>query len=408
MKETAARRLARIPPYLFSELDRLKAATRGGVIDLGEGSPDIATPAPIVRALVRALKKTANHGYPTYAGKLSCRRSLAAWYRRRFGVRLDPEAEACMLLGSKEGVGHLIWGICGPGDTVACTDPAYPIYPNQTRLAGARMVSVALRAKNGFLPDLDRINRIGPRIKLLCLTYPNNPTAAVASLGFYRDVVSLARKHGFFVLNDCVYSELYFGRRPPSILQVPGARRCCVEFHSLSKTFSMAGWRIGSAAGNRELVRALLRIKQNTDSGPFGAIQDAAAYALDHAESLSRPARETYRRRRDVFCEELSRSGWDVPVPAATFYVWVRVPARRNPGIRGSKRGTRPPEPSDPGPSSPDYRFVLDMLRECRVVAAPGVGFGRYGRGYIRFALVQSEERLRIAARRIGRWLNRK
>ena len=401
-----------MPPYLFHELDRLKAQARGDIIDLGEGSPDLATPGPVVRALEHAVRNRRNHGYPTYAGKLSCRQALASWYRDRFGVRLDPETEVSMLVGSKEGVGHLIWGTCGPGDTVACTDPAYPIYPNQTRLAGARLLSLPLLERNRFLPDLDRLDRIGPRIKLLCLTYPNNPTAAVADMGFYKRVVAIARKHGFFVLSDCVYSELYFGpTRPGSILAVPGARDCCVEFHSLSKTFSMAGWRIGSAAGNAGLIHALLRIKQNTDSGPFGAIQDAAAYALTHAGRLSRAARDTYRSRRDAFCDELARAGWEVPIPEATFYVWARVPKEKGSRVQGSKGGLRPLGPSTPGtvgPSSPDYSFVLEMLRECRVVAAPGIGFGRYGRGYVRFALVQPEDRLRTAARRIGRWLKRK
>ena len=215
---------------------------------------------------------------------------------------------------------------------------------------------------------------------------PSNPTAAVAPLSFFREVVALARKHGFGVVNDCVYSELSFGSKPPpSILQIPGAKDCCIEFHSLSKTWSMAGWRIGMAVGNRELVRSLLRIKQNTDSGPFGAIQDAAAWALEHGERFAARHREVYRRRRDVFCRALRRAGWQVPVPEATFYVWTRPPGKRR----------------------DDYAFALELLRECRVVCAPGVGFGRFGRGFVRFALVQPEPRLREAAARIGTWLNR-
>ncbi len=384
-KQAAAARLGLIPPYLFQELDDLKAGTRGGLIDLGEGSPDRPTPAAVLKAFGRSLKKTENHRYPTYAGKLSARRAVADWYRRRFGVKLDPDGEVCMLIGSKEGVGHLIWGTCGPGDKVGVSDPNYPIYPNQTRLAGAKPVTVPLVAGNGFLPDLDSIAKVGPGLKLLCLNYPNNPTAAVADISFFREVVALARRHGFYVLNDCVYSELYFGRkRPPSILQVPGAKDRCIEFHSLSKTFHMAGWRIGMAVGNRELVRTLLRIKQNTDSGPFGAIQDAASFALRHSDSLSAKTRALYRKRRDVFCQELSLLGWNVSKPEATFYVWT------------------------PSPDKDDYRFVLDMLRNCKVVAAPGSGFGRHGRGYVRFALVESEPRLVRAARRIGRWLTKR
>jgi LL-diaminopimelate aminotransferase len=381
----AAKRLGLIPPYLFQELDELKARARGDLIDLGEGSPDQPTPVSIQRAFERALKKAENHRYPTYAGKLSARQAVAGWYRRRFGVKLDPDGEVCMLIGSKEGVGHLIWGTCGPGDAVGVPDPNYPIYPNQTRLAGARPVFVPLEAGNGFVPDLTFLAKVGPELKLLCLNFPNNPTAAVADIGLFREVVALARRHGFFVLNDCVYSELYFGRkRPPSILQVPGAKDCCIEFHSLSKTFNMAGWRIGMAVGNRELIKALLRIKQNTDSGPFGAIQDAGAYALRHSDALTAKTRSLYLKRRDAFCEELAIQGWGVDVPEATFYVWTRTPGRD------------------------DYGFVLDMLKNCRVVAAPGSGFGRFGRGFVRFALVENEQRLRRAARRIGKWIRMK
>jgi len=386
MRIAPARRIGRIPPYLFNELDELKARTPGNLIDLGEGSPDRPTPDPILRAFARAVRKTENHRYPGYAGKLSERQAVARWYRRRFGVGLDPSSEVCMLLGSKEGVGHLIWGTCGPGDKVAYGDPAYPIYPNQTRLAGARPIAVPLLVGNDFLPDLDYVDRIGPGIKLLCLNYPGNPTAACAPLSFYRDVVALAHRHGFFVVNDCVYSELYFGRRrPPSILQVTGAKERCVEFHSLSKTYNMAGWRIGMAVGSPDLLRALLRIKQNTDSGPFGAIQDAAAWALDHGDRLAARNRALYRSRRDAFCGELAGSSWPVPAPEATFYVWAPVPGGQD-----------------------AYRFTLDLLRECRVIAAPGVGFGHHGKGFIRFALVQDEKRLRTAARRIGRWLKRR
>jgi len=381
------RRLSRIPPYLFAELDRLKAETKGDIIDLGEGSPDQPTPKPILGAMERALRKPENHGYPTYAGKLSARQAAADWYRERFRVRLNPETEVCMLLGSKEGVGHLIWGTCGRGDRVGVSDPAYPIYPNQSLLSGARPVRVPLLEKNGFLPDLDRVDDIGSSLRLLCLNYPSNPTAAVADLKFYREVVALAMKHGFGIVNDCVYSELYFGtRRPPSILQVPGAKKCCIEFHSLSKTWNMAGWRIGVAVGNPGLVRALLRIKQNTDSGPFGAIQDTAAWALKHGAGLAAKNRALYRKRRDAFCDRLHGAGWKVPKPDATFYVWTRLP----------------------GKAKDDYRFALDMLADCKVVAAPGIGFGRHGRGFVRFALVQTGGRLREAANRIGSWLQGK
>jgi LL-diaminopimelate aminotransferase len=392
VREPAARRLSLIPPYLFQELDELRSSTRGDVIDLGEGSPDRPTPAPIIAAFRRALNDTENHRYPSYPGKLSCRESSARWYRRRFGVKLDPAKEVSMLVGSKEGVAHLLWGVCGPGDVIAYGDPGYPVYQNQARLCGAKPLVVPLLAKNGFLPDLGWLEQHARRIKLLCLNYPGNPTAAVADSAFYRAVVGLALKHGFYVANDCVYSELYFGARPPSILEVPGARECCVEFHSLSKTFNMAGWRVGMVAGNAGLIRAMLRIKQNTDSGPFGAIQDAAAWALDHAGRFAAANRRLYRRRRDVFCSELARHCWQIQVPEATFYVWSRVPQ-----VQG-------PESKVQGLSD-DFRFVLAMLKACKVVAAPGSGFGRHGRGYVRFALVAPEQRLREAARRVGMWL---
>jgi len=363
---------------------------RAGLIDLSEGSPDLPPPKPVVRALVQALKEPENHRYPGYAGKLSARRAVAQWYRRRFKVELDPEKEVTMLIGSKEGAAHLIWAVCGEGDTVAVCDPNYPVYPNQTRLAGAVPLTVPLEEKNRFLPDLDRLERSASRLKLLCLNFPNNPTAAVATLDFYRQIVTLALKFGFYVVNDNVYSELYFGRvPPPSVLEVPAAADCCLELHSLSKTFSLAGWRIGFVVGNRRLIQALLKIKQNIDSGPFGAIQDAAAFALRHAASLTGPIRREYQRRRDAFCAGLAAAGWPVSIPEATFYVWARLPEL----FAGRQRGSR------------SYAFTLELLKRCRVMAAPGSGFGRSGEGFVRFALVAPVPKLREAALRIGRWL---
>jgi len=395
VKEASAQRLNRIPEYLFKELDDLKATVRSGLIDLSEGSPDLSTPKPVLAALARALKDPENHRYPSYAGKLSCRAAVAKWYRRRFGVTLDPGSEVTMLIGSKEGAGHLIWATCDQGDVVGVCDPGYPVYANQTRLAGASVSSVPLEAENRFLPSLGWLQSIAPRLKLLCLNFPNNPTAAVADLDFYAKVVELALRHGFYVVNDNVYSELGFGRhRPPSILEVPDAKSCCLEFHSLSKTFSMAGWRIGMAVGSRKLVSALLQVKQNTDSGPFGAIQDAAAFALQSGAKLAEANRKAYERRRDVFCRELARAGWDVPKPAATFYVWARVPAQEQ--ATGRLAAGKVPN---------DVEFVKEMLKDCRVLAAPGSGFGQYGRGHVRFALVADEKKLKEAAGRIGRWL---
>jgi len=398
MREPFAARLNWIPPYLFQELDDLKAHAGKDLVDLGEGSPDQPTPKPVVAAFKRALANPENHRYPSYPGKLAARAAVAAWYRRRFHVELDPETEVSMLLGSKEGVAHMIWGTCGPGDTVAVSDPGYPVYQNQSRLCGATPIPVPLEEKNDFLADLNWLSRIAPRIKLLCLNFPANPTAAVATLDFYREVVAVAEKYGFFVVNDNVYSELYFGRvRPPSILEVPGSKEHCVEFHSLSKTFNMAGWRIGMAVGNARLIKALLKIKQNTDSGPFGAIQDAAIFALTSGAKFAAANRLMYKRRRDSFCGELVRHGWGVSLPEATFYVWTRVPP--------ADQRIQSPESRIQSAESASLDFSRKLLANCRVMCAPGVGFGQYGEGFVRFALVAPEKQLKEAARRMGRWL---
>ncbi|MGB9741896.1 MAG: aminotransferase class I/II-fold pyridoxal phosphate-dependent enzyme [bacterium] len=389
MKNTFAPRLKRIPAYLFSELDRLKAQLSGRVIDLGEGNPDLPPPRRLTARLRQALTRPENHRYPTYAGKLSLRLQVAKWYRQRFGVTIDPEKETLILLGSKEGAGHLIWALCDIGDTVGVADPGYPVYLNNILLSGASPAIVPLEEKNGFLPDLDLLDRIGPRLKLLCLNFPNNPTAAVAPLEFYHAVVRLALKHGFYIVNDNVYSEIWFDSPPPSILQVPDARHCAVELHSLSKTFSIPGWRIGMAVGNSDMLRALLKIKQNIDSGPFGAVQDAAAYALKNFRQLATPVRQTYARRQQTFVERLNAAGWQLAPSRATFYLWAKLPDRWRLRHQGSR----------------SFAFVLALLENCRVVAAPGAGFGTGGEGYVRFALVAPEVRLKTAARRISRWL---
>jgi LL-diaminopimelate aminotransferase len=257
VKELFARRLGKIPPYLFADLDRMKAQTRGDIIDFGVGDPDQPTPQPIIRAMNRALADPARHHYPSYEGMLAARTAAADWYRRRFHVKLDPATEVCMLLGSKEGVGHLIWGITGPSDVVAIPDPSYMIYKHQALFAGARPLMLPLREKNDFLVDFCDI-RDWSRIKLMILNYPANPTAGTAPPAFYREAVRLAHKHDFCLVNDNVYSELYFGSRPSSLLEVPGARERCVEFHSLSKTYNMTGWRIGFVVGNQHIIKALL------------------------------------------------------------------------------------------------------------------------------------------------------
>jgi LL-diaminopimelate aminotransferase len=384
-----AQRLTLLPPYLFSELNQFKARAKGGLIDLGEGNPDLEPAPALLNVLVRALKVSGNHRYPTYAGKLTLRRAFARWYQRRFGVNLEPEKEVVVLLGSKEGAAHLLWALCDRGDTVAVCDPGYPVYVNQSRLCGASLVLVPLEEKNGFLPDLDFISRIAPRLKLLCLNFPNNPTAAIAPLIFYQELVALALKYGFYIVNDNVYSEIYFNEPPPSILQVPDSKNCALELHSLSKTFSIPGWRLGVAVGNKELLGALLKIKENVDSGPFGAVQDAAVFALNRGSKIAATVRRRYQQRRDVFVTELARGCWDITLPQSTFYVWAKLPDWWRETYRGSR----------------SYAFCLQLIEKCRVVAAPGAGFGKQGEGFVRFALVAPENRLKVAGARIRRWL---
>ncbi len=389
-KNPFARRLGTIPPYLFSRLDEMKAKFRRGLIDLGEGNPDIPPDPKLLRALRQALLKNDNHRYPTYAGKESLRLAICRWYWRRFRVKLNP-ASVVALIGSKEGLAHLIWATCDSGDVVGVCDPGYPVALNQTRLCGATPVTVPLEEKNNFLPDLDFIRRIAPRLKLLCLNFPNNPTGAVASLEFYQEVVNLALRFGFYIANDNVYSEIYFDTAPPSILQVPDADACAIEFHSLSKTFSIPGWRIGMAVGNKHLLSALLRIKQNTDSGPWGAIQDAARFALQNGARIAERTRKIYRARRDALCAELNLAGWPVSPPPATFYLWTKLPDRWQEKVNGSL----------------SYAFVLSLLENCGVLVAPGLGFGRYGEGYVRFALIVEKRRLLLAARRIKNFIKK-
>jgi LL-diaminopimelate aminotransferase len=373
-----ARRLSNVPPYLYAELDQLKARTKGDIIDFGVGDPDQPTPEPIVRAMIRALANPANHHYPTYEGMLRARIAAAEWYERRFKVRLDPETEVCMLLGSKEGIGHLIWAIAGPGDRVAVPDPSYMIYRHQTIFAGARPLAMPLRAENDFLVDFGEIED-WPRLKLMVLNYPSNPTAGTATRGFYREAVRLAHKHDFYLVNDNVYSELYFGEKPPSLLEITGARERSVEFHSLSKTYNMTGWRIGFVAGNRNIIRALLKIKQNTDSGPFQAIQEAAVFALAHGDRFAAASRKLYRARRDALVAGLKARGWNVRPPRATFYVWAHIP-----------------EGND------SFAFTKRLLAEHQILVTPGRGMGKYGEGYVRFALTMPETRIREAIRRMA------
>jgi LL-diaminopimelate aminotransferase len=385
-----AGRIATVPPYLFAEIDKKKAAVRArgvDVISLGIGDPDLPTPDFVVE---RARQEVGNgrwHQYPDYDGSLEFRAAVAQFYARRFGVELDPKTEVLTLIGSKEGLAHIIWAYVDPGDVVLCPDPAYPVYKTHTGLAGGTAYILPLKRENGFLPDLDAIpDEVARRAKLLFVNYPNNPTGAVAGLDFYRRAVDFCRRHDILLVSDNAYSEMtYDGFIAPSALQIPGAKEVCVEFWSLSKPFNMTGWRIAAAVGNSEaLYRGLGIIKTNTDSGQFNAIQMAAIEALTNpaAEPFIREMNEIYRRRRDLAVEGLRAIGLDAQPMKGSFYLWVPVPA---------------------GYSSTS--FAARCLEEAGVVVTPGVGYGEHGEGYIRIALCLPEERLKEAIGRIQKYV---
>jgi LL-diaminopimelate aminotransferase len=382
-----ARRLAELPPYLFVEIDRKKreAAARGvDIINLGIGDPDLPTPAPIIRALAKAAREPANHRYPESEGLDRFRQAVADWYAHRFGVHLDSAAEVLSLIGAKEGIGHLPLALVDPGDVVLIPDPAYPVYRAGTIFAEGEPYVMPLRRENAFLPDLGAIPEAAlRRAKLMFINYPNNPTGAAAPLDFYRDVVAFARRHNLVVAQDNTYSEIAFdGYRPPSFLEVPGAKEVGIEFHSLSKTFNMTGWRIAFAVGRPQVIDALRRVKSNLDSGAFQAIQEAGIAALGAADAISAKNSRVYQRRRDVLVEGLRKIGLDVESPKATFYVWPRVPE---------------------GYTSAG--FVTDLIEKAGIVCTPGSGFGAEGEGYVRFALTADSERLSEAVARMEQTL---
>ncbi|MBI4227702.1 MAG: LL-diaminopimelate aminotransferase [Candidatus Omnitrophica bacterium] len=379
-------RLRRLPPYLFAAMDAAKRKAREAgidVVDLGVGDPDQPTPALIRRAMHRAVDDPANHRYALDQGMPALRAAIAAWYQKRFGVSLDPDTEILPLIGSKEGISHLPLGLLNPGDRALVPDPGYPPYGTGTILAGGIPARFRLRPELDFLPDLGELEQMARvrRTKLLFLNYPNNPTGAVASPSFFRDTVRLAQRHGLLVAHDAAYSELAFdGAKPPSFLQTPGAKSVGVEFHSLSKTFNMTGWRIGWACGNAAAIAALAKVKLNIDSGIFQAVQVAGVAALKAPASLRAPLLAMYARRRNLLIAGLRRQGWPVAPPTATFYVWARLP-----------RGL------------PSTAAAHRLLTEGRVIVTPGIGFGAGGEGYVRMALTVPEPRLREAIRRISR-----
>lgn len=378
-----AKRVNALPPYLFATIDSMKQkALRQGVdlIDLSVGDPDLPTPQHIVRKMRKALGNAEHHRYPSYQGMLSFRKAVADWYMKRFGVRLNPDSEVLSLIGSKEGIGHIPLAYINPGDYVLFPSPGYPVYPIGTLFAGGKGYAMPLLLDNRYLPDLQRIpGSVLQKAKLMFLNYPNNPTAACADRAFFREVIQFAKRHGIVVCHDAAYSEMYYdGKKPLSFLQVPGAKSVGIEFHSLSKTYNMTGWRIGFAAGNSSVISALGKIKSNLDSGIFQAIQEAGIEALETNDTVLARLRDTYRRRRDVFCDGLRNIGMQVAKPEATFYLWVQCPAPFT-----------------------SVEFTAHLLKKAGILATPGNGFGDPGEGYVRFALTVPLKRIREAVRRI-------
>ncbi len=362
-----ARRINDLPPYLFAEIDRRKrAALARGVdlIDLGIGDPDIPTPSVVVEKLMESAGKPVNHRYPNSSGMAEFREAVANWYQGRFNVKLDPGKEVVSLIGSKEGIGNMAVAFVDPGDVVLVASPCYPVYHIGTAFSGGNNYFLPLKKENNFLPDLDAIpTEVAKQAKMLWINYPNNPTAAVADKSFFDRVVEFANKHNIIVCHDAAYTEMgYDGYRPMSFLEIEGARDVGIEFHSLSKTFNMTGWRIGMAVGNSELVGGLAQAKSNLDSGIFQAIQEAGIEALRLGDQIVEPSRKIYQERRDILVEGLRAVGLECEKPRATFYVWVSCPK---------------------GLSSAD--FTTKLLEEAGVVTTPGNGFGDAGEGYVRF-----------------------
>ncbi|MBK1623549.1 MULTISPECIES: LL-diaminopimelate aminotransferase [Afifella] len=383
-------KIKRLPPYVFEQVNRLKAAARAGgadIIDLGMGNPDLPTPAFIIEKLIETVQKPRTNRYSASKGIPGLRRAQAAYYERRFGVKLDPERHVVATLGSKEGFANMAQAITAPGDVVLVPNPSYPIHAFGFLMAGGAIRHVPAEPGPEFFQALERaVHHSIPKPIAVILCYPSNPTAHVADLEFYRDVVAFARRNDIFVLSDLAYAEIYFDDNPPpSVLQVPGAMDVTVEFTSLSKTFSMPGWRMGFAVGNERLIAALARVKSYLDYGAFTPIQVAAAAALNEEASPADEAREIYKSRRDCLVESFSRAGWDIPAPAASMFVWAPLPERFQ------------------GVSSLEFSKLL--IEKADIAVAPGIGFGEHGDGHVRIALVENEQRIRQAARNLRRFL---
>jgi alanine-synthesizing transaminase len=383
-------RIKRLPPYVFAEVNRLKAAARAGgadIIDLGMGNPDLPTPQHIVDKMVETIAKPRTHRYSASKGIPGLRRAQAAYYDRRFGVRLNPETQIVATLGSKEGFANMAQAITAPGDVILVPNPTYPIHEFGFIISGASMRHIPASDGAEFLRGVERaVKHSIPKPLAMVLSYPSNPTAMIADLEFYRDAVHLAKKLDLIILSDIAYAEIYFdGMPPPSVLQIPGAVDVAVEFTSLSKTYNMPGWRMGFAVGNERLIGALARVKSYLDYGAFTPIQVAAAAALNGPQDCVAEIRATYKRRRDVLVDSFGRAGWVIPPPPASMFAWAPIP--------------------EPFREIGSVEFAKLLIEKADIAVSPGLGFGEYGEGYVRIGLVENEHRIRQAARNVKKFL---
>jgi alanine-synthesizing transaminase len=383
-------RIRRLPPYVFETVNRAKAVARNGgadIVDLGMGNPDLPTPAHVIEKLKETIGKPRTDRYSASKGIPGLRRAQAAYYARRFGVKLNPETQIVTTLGSKEGFANVAQAVCAPGDVIIVPNPTYPIHVFGFLMAGGAIRSVPVEIGPQFFQALERaVLHSIPKPIAVVVCYPSNPTACIANLDFYRDLVAFAKKHSLLVLSDLAYSEVYFDNNPPpSILQVQGAMDVAVEFTSMSKTYSMPGWRMGFAVGNERLIAALARVKSYLDYGAFTPIQVAATAALNGPDDCIVEMRSIYRKRRDALVESFGRAGWHVPPPAASMFAWAPIP--------------------EPFQSVGSVEFSTLLVEKASVAVSPGAGFGEYGEGYVRIALVENEQRIRQAARNIRRFL---